>query len=407
MSGNGGANGREVASQDHSHACPVGVLVIGGDYQGLGIVRSLGRQGVPVGVLDDELSIARFSRYATFAERVPSLKDGETTIRLLLELHEKRGLSGWVLYPTRDETVAALSLHRDKLCTLYRVPTPCSQTIQWLWDKRKTYELALRLGIPAPRTWRIKELKDLDQIEGHFPVALKPAIKEHFIYVTRAKAWRANNLAQLRTLFNSALQFMPAEEILIQDLIPGNGRCQYAYCALFKDGKPVASLVTRRLRQHPLEFGRASTYVESLELPCLEKFSEAFLRAANYYGLVEIEYKYDQRDREYKLLDANARSWGYNSIGQAAGVDFPFLLYSDQIGEPVSSIRGKPGVRWVRLLTDLPTGAMAILKSEVTGRDYIRSLIDVNEEAVFSRQDPLPSLVECALAPYLFLKRGY
>ena len=59
------------------------------------------------------------------------------------------------------------------------------------------------------------------------------------------------------------------------------------------------------------------------------------------------------------------------------------------------------------MLTDLPTGAIAILKSEVAGRDYIRSLIDVNEEAVFSRQDPLPGLVECALAPYLFLKRGY
>ena len=32
----------------------VGAVVIGGDYQGLGIVRSLGRQGVPVCVVDDE-----------------------------------------------------------------------------------------------------------------------------------------------------------------------------------------------------------------------------------------------------------------------------------------------------------------------------------------------------------------
>jgi heterodisulfide reductase subunit A-like polyferredoxin len=37
----------------------VGALVIGGDYQGLGIVRSLGRQGIPVCVVDDELSISR------------------------------------------------------------------------------------------------------------------------------------------------------------------------------------------------------------------------------------------------------------------------------------------------------------------------------------------------------------
>ncbi len=45
----------------------VGAVVVGGDYQGLGIVRSLGRRGVPVCVIDDERSIGRFSRFATHA----------------------------------------------------------------------------------------------------------------------------------------------------------------------------------------------------------------------------------------------------------------------------------------------------------------------------------------------------
>jgi len=51
----------------------VGALVVGGDYQGLGIVRSLGRRGIPIYVLDDEPSIARFSRYTSRALRVGSL----------------------------------------------------------------------------------------------------------------------------------------------------------------------------------------------------------------------------------------------------------------------------------------------------------------------------------------------
>ena len=53
----------------------VGAVVIGGDYQGLGIVRSLGRQGVPVCVVDDELSIARYSRYTTQFVKVSGLRD--------------------------------------------------------------------------------------------------------------------------------------------------------------------------------------------------------------------------------------------------------------------------------------------------------------------------------------------
>ena len=45
-----------------------------------------------------------------------------------------------------------------------------------------------------------------------------------------------------------------------------------------------------------------------------------------------------------KLLDVNARTWGYHSLGQRAGVDFPYLLYADQIGRrfPAASRLG-PG----------------------------------------------------------------
>ena len=57
----------------------VGAVVIGGDYQGLGIVRSLGRRGIPVCIIDDEYSIARFSRYAQRAIRVRELRDPAAT----------------------------------------------------------------------------------------------------------------------------------------------------------------------------------------------------------------------------------------------------------------------------------------------------------------------------------------
>ena len=52
----------------------VGAVVVGGDYQGLGIVRSLGRRGVPVCIVDDEISISRFSRYSTHFVRLANLR---------------------------------------------------------------------------------------------------------------------------------------------------------------------------------------------------------------------------------------------------------------------------------------------------------------------------------------------
>src|ERR1700685_397004 len=130
----------------------VGAIVIGGDYQGLGIVRSLGRKGIPVCVVDDELSISRYSRYCTKFVKFENLRDGRLAVDNLLELGRRLQLEGWVLYPAREELVSALSRYRAELSQLFRVPTPDWESVKWAWDKRNTYHLAQKLGIPIPVT---------------------------------------------------------------------------------------------------------------------------------------------------------------------------------------------------------------------------------------------------------------
>jgi predicted ATP-grasp superfamily ATP-dependent carboligase len=384
-----------------------GAIVIGGDYQGLGIVRSLGRRGIPVCVIDDEYSIARHSRYTNFAAQFPDLRHADKTVAALMELEHRLNLRGWVLFPTRDELVAALSTHRSILSELYRVPTAVWETVRWAWDKRNTYQLAKKLGIPIPETWFPETLEDLDQIDAAFPLVLKPAIKEHFFYSTKVKAWRANSRTELRELFQKGVETAGPGEILIQDMIPGDGRYHFGYCACFKEGKALGSMVVCRRRQHPRDFGRASTYVQTIDLPVLETLSDSFLKAINYYGLVEVEFKLDPRDGQFKLLDVNARTWGYHALGFIAGVDFPYLLYKDQLGATVKPCRAKPGYSWIRLLTDFPTVAIELTQGRLSIRDYVNSLWGIGTEAVFSREDPIPGFVECVLIPYLASKRGF
>jgi D-aspartate ligase len=386
----------------------IGAVVIGGDYQGLGIVRSLGRKGIPVCVVDNEHSLSKFSRYTTKFVRVPNLLDERETVDTLLKCGERLNLQGWVLYPTRDETVAALSRYRAELATMFRVPTPEWSSVQWAWDKRNSYRLARKLQIPSPVTLYPETVEQLEQLSSlQPPFVVKPAIKEHFIYATKAKAWCANSHAELKDLFLKASDLLPRGEIMIQELIPGGGSQQYSYCAFFRDGQPVGKLVARRRRQHPLQFGRASTYVETVDIPEIEELSEKFLRAIDYYGLVEVEYKFDQRDGKYKLLDVNARTWGYHSIGSTAGFDFSYMLFRDQLGLPVSPSRARPGVGWMRITTDIPAACMAMLAKEIDVRNYIQSLKKCNTEAVFSTEDPLPGIAELFLLPYLAVKRGF
>jgi D-aspartate ligase len=383
-----------------------GAVVVGGDYNGLGIVRSLGRHGIPIVVVDDEPSISRFSRYASRSVRVPSLRSEEAVEQTLLALGSDLQLGGWVLFATRDEIVASISTRRDKLSLVFRVPTPGWQVVSWALDKRLTYQRAHELGIPTPRTWHIKIPAELGPLARHLPLAIKPAIKEHFIYVTKVKAWRADTAAELDDAFKRAIAVIPVDEVLIQDLVPGDGQQQFSYCAFFKNGQAEATMTVRRTRQRPHDFGRSSTYVETVEVPQIEEYSRRFLASIGYYGLVEIEYKLDRRDGEYKLLDVNPRTWGYHAIGAVAGTDFPLALYCDQLGDPLPASRAAAGVSWFRLTTDLAGSLDQLSRRQLDVRRYVRTLRRADVEAVFHRDDLLPGVAEIALLPYLYKTRG-
>jgi len=198
--------GRDLASRD------VGAVVIGGGCQGLGIARSLGRHGIPVCLIDDEISVARASRFVQDVIRVPELRTEQALLDALALARERFCLPSWVLYPTREENVASIAANRDELQREFRVPSPGLASIRHAWDKREVYGLAERLSIPVPITWFPQSEEDLAAIKVDGPVVLKPAIKEHFFYTTHAKAWRANTAAELLAAFRRATEIVPASE---------------------------------------------------------------------------------------------------------------------------------------------------------------------------------------------------
>jgi D-aspartate ligase len=113
------------------------------------------------------------------------------------------------------------------------VTTPPWETTHLAWDKANTYRLAEELAIPAPRTWTVQGASELGSLYSYLPLAIKPAIKEHFFYSTGAKAWRAETPEQFRNLFEAAAEKITLSEILIQEIIPGDGDRQVSYGVFF------------------------------------------------------------------------------------------------------------------------------------------------------------------------------
>jgi D-aspartate ligase len=72
----------------------VGAVIVGGDYQGLGIARSLARERIPVCVIDDRPSVSRVSKFVDRFVRVPDLLDTRTTVDVLVDVGTRFGLAG-------------------------------------------------------------------------------------------------------------------------------------------------------------------------------------------------------------------------------------------------------------------------------------------------------------------------
>ena len=77
-------------STTHVHPTePVGVVILGGDFQALGVTRSLARRNVPVYLLDKGLCIGRFSRYIWKFGKCPDAKEETLLFRFLISLARK------------------------------------------------------------------------------------------------------------------------------------------------------------------------------------------------------------------------------------------------------------------------------------------------------------------------------
>jgi D-aspartate ligase len=382
-----------------------GALVMGADYRGLGIVRSLGRRGIPVWVVKNGGHlVAATSRYGS--RRVPwPAGDDQSKIDYLLDLGARHGLNGWVLFPTDDYSVSLVAQNHEMLAKLYRLTVPPWNQLQWACDKRLLHCLAARLSIPQPWTACPRSRRELAELDCPFPVILKPAVRLTPTNLSTPKAWPAQNRESLLTQYEEASSIVRSENLFVQEVVPGDGRAQFSYAALCNEGTSLAWLVAQRARQFPRDFGQLSTYVETVHEPRLVESATRLLSATRYTGLVEIEFKEDLRDGQFKLLDVNPRVWGWHTLSRK-GIDFPYLLWQLLKGEPIPRLTGRPGQRWMHFSADVRVAIEEILRHRLSLGEYLRSFRGPREGAIFSWDDPLPGLLDLPLFLWTALKRA-
>jgi len=387
----------------------VGAIITGGDFQALGVLRTLARKNIPIIMLDSDYCIGKYSKFKKKFFKSPHPSDNQSYVNFLLELAKRENIhkERWVIFPNSDEIVYILSKYKQVLEEFYRVPTPGWDIIQNVHIKKNTYQLAGKNAIPIPATYYPESLDELIELKLNYPAVIKPSIRDNFYSKVKIKAFRINHKEELIKTYTYVCSIIEPSEVLVQELIPGGPNHLYSVCPFFKNGKIITGIMARRARQHPMDFGHASTFAELVDIPEVKKIAEKFLNLIDYYGFAEVEFMQDTRDGSYKLIEVNPRVWGWHTIAIASGVDLPYLLYQDMIGEEMDVRLPTDHLKWVRLITDVPTVLSEIIKGRLKVRDYLKSMKGKKEFAVFALNDPLPFFAEVAMIPYLWVKRGF
>ncbi len=375
-----------------------GAIVLGGHVQALGIVRILGRRGIPSVVIDETGScIARHSKYCDGFYRVSNdnlesfLAGSKCTT-----MYRDR-----VIFPTNDFHVRILSHRREELSRHYRLSTDAPEVIDLFYNKINTYRLAGRTGIPIPLTFFPERQEDLENSEIPFPCIVKPAVMYDFHRKTGKKVFLCNDRDELRHAYARALQVIAASEIIVQEVIPGDGRDQFSACFLYIGGRSYVQLTACRMRQHPLDFGNATTYAEVSDVTAPREYGERLLNAAGYNGLCEVEFKRDPRDGICKLLEVNPRTWKWHIIAEKTGTPFVPLWFDYLSGMPVEPAEGFRMASFCHPITDIPVRLALLFR----GAKYRNRKIRPVQDAVWSPDDPLPWFFEKLYLPELIFTR--
>ena len=367
-------------------------IVLSAGTAALGVIRALGRRGIPVVVLyQDRSEVGCVSRYVREAIQVPRPDQEEKALVDLL-LRQAPRLGGGVLMPCADGFVAAIARNKPELQQHYRVGCPDWQIARSVLEKSRTYEVARAAGVATPRT---AVLHSLEQAEHEartvsLPCLVKPVTGHQYYRLFRKKMVLAESRDELIAAYREAAAAGCA--VMLQEFIPGEDALGVNYNSYFWEGEPLAEFTAAKIRGAPPQIG-SPRVVMSKHIPEVIEPGRRLLRALGYSGFSCTEFKWDARDGQYKLMEVNGRHNLSTWLAPSCGIDFPFIEYRHlAYGERPTPCDFEDGTYWIDLTRDVAHTLRHWRRERYSLARYLEPYLRPHVFAELDWSDPWPFL---------------
>lgn len=375
------------------HGISTPVLVLGANFHGsLGIIRSLGELGVTVyGTYVDKRGPAVYSRYCkeAFEWRYPAASDDEC-VQQLINIADQIGRP-CVLIPTWDETAVFIADNYREISRHFIYPQQNTELAKNLVSKKDMYLLAKKSGIPTAEITLPQSVADVEKFahSARFPVLLKGSDGNRLKRRSNRKMAIVNTPEELVQLY---LDMEDPEDpnLMLQEYIPAGTCADWMFNGYFNaDSDCLIGYTGQKLRQTPVYTGMTSMGICRTNSIVMKRTIE-WMKQLGYKGILDIGYRYDHRDGEYKVLDVNPRIGATFRLflGQDQ-MDVARALYLDMTGQPVPSSPPCEGRKWMVEL-DFKSCIDYLRDGKLTLREWHRSLHGIEEFGYFRRGDLRP-----------------
>ncbi len=364
-------------------------LVLGGHVNGYSIIRELYDCGIRnIALFDYGKSLARYSNKVKYRAKIK--RDASS---LLCEIKKLKEFSDYiVIYPTDDLQLEFLTEIYEHISDFCYIPLNRDNLLNTL-DKNVQYQVCEQQGIPYPKSIELSQTVSVEDISGlTFPLLVKPTTRKDLTIPVFRNLYleNSNNLEENIETINGLIEL--GVNFLVSEFVPGDDTNIYAYtCFRAQDNCIYGEWRGKKLTQYPDSYGIFCS--ASNEAPqIVSEQGRRLADALSAYGIIEPEFKFDERTGEYKLMEVNLRSMMWNGVGHFNDVNLHYYMYQYATTGQVQNITQQDfasRLHFVLLLHEIPN----LMTRSNYWSHFKHNIFGAKRRfAIFSFSDPMPFL---------------
>lgn len=362
-------------------------------HGGLGVVRTLGRMGVPAyAMVEDRFTPVALSRHLAgrFVRPTTGAEDTSELVSLLLRTGREIGRPT-VAVAEGDEAAVLLAENADRLAEWFVLPPVPPTLPRRVASKEGLHRICEEHGVPTPRTRSPVDRAELVAVsrEWGFPVVLKD--REPFTKLNDSAMGHTTVVHDEEELL-ARCGAAESPSVIVQEHIAldiAEEWFTHLYCGA--GGIPRLVFTGHKFRSWPPKSG-LTTRAWARRNTVLASLAAELCRAIGYCGIADLDWRFDRRDGRYKLIDFNPRfGQQFRLFNTAQGLDVVRAMYLDLTERHISEGSQIHGRGFIVGNLDAVSATVTAWRDRRLPAPLPRRNL---ERAWVSRDDPVPAVAE-------------